>query len=58
MTFANGQIVSGKVTGKFVVVKSELRKADGMEIVTVKQISEEGHVSSSKMKFPADCLIG
>jgi hypothetical protein len=57
MTFANGQIVSGKVTGKFVVVKCEIRKTDGIEIVTVRQVSEEGYISNSKMKFPADCLV-
>ena len=49
--------MSGKVTGKFVVVKCEIRKTDGMEIVTVKQVSEEGYISNSKMKFPADCLV-
>ena len=57
MNFEKGQVVNGKVTGKFVVVKCEIRKADGIQIVTVNQVSPEGYVSSSKMKFPADVLV-
>lgn len=57
MKFEKGQVVNGKVTGKFVVVKCETRKADGTVIVTVNQVSPEGFVSNSKMKFPADMLV-
>jgi hypothetical protein len=57
MSFTKGQQVRGVVTGKFVVVKCEVRKADGVEVVTVKQVSPEGFVSSSTMKFPADVLV-
>ena len=57
MSFAKGQQVRGVVAGKFVVVKCEVRKVDGIEVVTVRQISPEGFVSSSTMKFPADVLV-
>lgn len=54
--FNVNQIVRGKVVGRFQVVKVETRKADGVEIVTVREISPEGYVSKSKMKFPAELL--
>jgi hypothetical protein len=57
MSFTKGQQVRGVVTGKFIVVKCHIRDIDGVEIVTVKQVSPEGFVSSSTMKFPADVLV-
>lgn len=57
MTFTKGQIVKGKVAGKFVVVKCEFSKVHNSEVVTVNQISSEGLVSRSKMKFPVDVLV-
>ena len=57
MTFTKGQTVRGKVAGKFVVVKCEFSKVHGNEIVTVNQVSPEGLVSRSKMKFPVDVLV-
>jgi hypothetical protein len=57
MTFNKGQVVFGKVTGKFVVVKCEFSNVHNCEVVTVNQVSPEGLVSKSKMKFPADSLV-
>ena len=57
MTFTKGQVVCGKVTGKFVVVKCEFSKVHGSEVVTVNQVSPEGWVSKSKMKFPVEMLV-
>jgi hypothetical protein len=57
MTFAKNQIVRGVAAGRFVVVSSKIREADSCEVVTVKQISPEGFVSSSTMRLPADCLV-
>ena len=57
MTFAKNQIVRGVVTGRFVVVSAKIREADNCEVVTVKQISPEGLVSKSTMRFPADSLV-
>ena len=57
MTFTKGQVVKGKVAGKFIVVKCEMSKIHGSEIVTVNQVSPEGLVSKSKMKFPVEMLV-
>jgi hypothetical protein len=57
MTFTKGQTVRGKVVGKFIVVKCEIRTVDGTEVVTVNQVSPEGLVSKSKLRFPADVLV-
>jgi hypothetical protein len=57
MKFTKGQVVVGKVTGKFVVVKCEFSTAHGSEVVTVNEVSPDGNVSKSKMKFPADVLV-
>lgn len=57
MTFTKGQVVKGKVAGKFVVVKCEFSKAHSSEVVTVNQVSPEGFVSKSKMKFPVEMLV-
>ena len=57
MTFTKGQVVRGKVAGKFVVVKCETSTVHGVEVVTVNEISPEGFVSKSKMRFPADALV-
>jgi hypothetical protein len=57
MTFTKGQVVKGKVAGKFIVVKCETSKIHGSEIVTVNQVSPEGLVSKSKMKFPVEMLV-
>ena len=57
MTFSKGQKVSGKVFGKFIVVKCEIRKSDGIEVVTLNEVSLEGYVSRSKTRLPADCLV-
>ena len=57
MTFAKGQLVRGTVAGKFIVLKCEMSKVHGFEVATVNQVSEEGFVSKSKMKFPVDTLV-
>jgi hypothetical protein len=57
MQFTKGQSVVGKVVGKFIVVKSEFSKVHGCEVVTVNEVSPEGFVSKSKMKFRADLLV-
>ena len=56
MTFAKDQVVKGKVCGKFVVVKCEFSELHGSEVVTVREISPEGFIANSKMRFPADML--
>lgn len=56
MGFAKGQIVYGKVVGKFQVEKVELGKITGTEIVVVRQIGPKGEIDTKKMKFPPDCL--
>ena len=57
MTFAKNQIVRGVVVGRFVVVSSKIREVDNCEVVTVKEISPEGLVGKSTMRFPADVLV-
>jgi hypothetical protein len=56
MKFTKGQLVRGTVSGKFIVVKCEFSQVHGSEVVTVNEVSSEGFVSKSKMKFPAEML--
>ena len=53
--FKKGQIVYGKVLGKFIVVKSEMSSVIG-EILTVKEIGPNGEQSATKMRFPAEMM--
>jgi len=54
--FTKNQTVRGKVSGRFVVVKSEVKPHVG-EVLTVKEISPEGYVSTKTMRFPAEMMI-
>jgi len=54
-TFAKGQIVHGVKVGAFSVVKTEIGKATGMTIVTVREVHPTtGELAKFTMRFPID----
>jgi hypothetical protein len=57
MKFAKNQIVRGVAYGRFVVVSSKIREADGCEVVTVMEFGTNGQPSRSSVKLPAECLV-
>lgn len=53
--FQKGQIVYGKVIGKFIVIKTEFSPVIG-EILTVKELGPNDEQSTNRMRFPADMM--
>jgi len=47
MSFAKGQQVRGVVTGKFVVVKCEVRKIDGVEVVQLDVLDVKHYLTTN-----------